>query len=61
MTPPKILGPVAQSLAKLSFYPPAAAFYMQTAKLLNLKERIRLDLDVEIERNNTLFVPGPSE
>jgi hypothetical protein len=61
MTPPKIQGPVAQSLAKLSFYPPAAAFYLQTTKLLNLKERIRLDLDAEIERNNTLFVPGPSE
>jgi hypothetical protein len=57
---PKVQGPVAQSLAKLSFYPPAAAFYLQTATILNLKERIRLDLDAEIERNNTLFVPWHS-
>lgn len=57
LSTPGSQGLLAQSFAKLSFYPPAAAFYLQSAKLLNLKERIRLDLDAEIERNNTLYAP----
>jgi hypothetical protein len=43
-------------LGKVSFYPPAAAFFLQSQKILQLKNKKRLNLAAELEKNRANFV-----